>query len=92
MIIQVDINVDSKSMTSNRRHFTIFLHKIVSQPFDARLGGIKYVQIFLLFFRWLTQPAIVNAFYSPNHNSISKFYLGPNEYFTSNYKINNYLI
>ena len=21
---------------------------------------------------WLTQPAIVNAFYSPNHNSISK--------------------
>lgn len=22
---------------------------------------------------WLTQPAIVNAFYSPNHNSISTF-------------------
>ena len=28
---------------------------------------------------WLTQPAIVNAFYSPNHNSISKCRVGYRE-------------
>ena len=90
MIIQVDIHVDSKSMTSNKSHFTIFLYNFVAQPFDTRLD-IKILIVFAFVFRWLTQPAIVNAFYSPNHNSISK--LGPNEYFfTSNYKIANYLI
>ena len=57
---------------------TIFPSNFVAQPFDARLD-IKILIVFAFVFRWLTQPAIVNAFYSPNHNSISK--LGPNEYF-----------